>query len=67
MDDLIKMVTEKAGINGDQAKKAVTAVIDFVKDKAPMIGDQLKGLLEGGGGVGGIAGTIGGMFGGKKD
>ena len=66
MDDLIKMVTEKAGINGEQAKKAIASVIEFVKDKAPMIGDQLKGLIEGQGGLGGIAGKIGDMFGGKK-
>ena len=66
MEELIAKVTEKAGINGDQAKKAVASVIEFVKDKAPMLGDQLKGLLEGGGGgLGGIAGKLGDLFGKK--
>lgn len=55
MDDLIKTVTEKAGINAEQAKAAVASVMEFVKAKLPMIGDQLKGLLEGGGG--GVAGA----------
>ncbi len=49
MDELIKTVSEKAGINGDQAKSAVTSVIDFVKAKLPMVGEQLQGLLGGGG------------------
>ena len=65
MEELIKKVAEKAGISGEQAQKAVSSVIDFVKDKAPMIGDQLKGLLEGQGGLGGIAGKIGDLFGKK--
>lgn len=64
MEELIKTVTEKAGINPDQAKKAVESVLDFVKAKLPMLGDQLKGLIEGGGS--GIAGKLGGMFGGNK-
>ncbi len=61
MDDLIKSVTEKAGINPDQAKSAVNAVIEFVKAKMPMIGDQLKGMLDGGGAGGGGAGPLGGL------
>ena len=50
MEELIKTVSEKAGINGEQAKNAVNAVMDFIKSKVPGIGDQLKGLLTGGGG-----------------
>jgi hypothetical protein len=50
VDELIKTVSEKAGINTDQAKTAVMSVIDFVKTKAPVVGDQLKGLLSGEGG-----------------
>lgn len=59
MDELIKTVSEKAGITADQAKNAVTSVIEFVKTKAPMIGEQLKGFLAGGGGGegGGLAGA----------
>jgi polyhydroxyalkanoate synthesis regulator phasin len=64
VDELIKNVTEKAGINSEQAKKAVESVLDFIKEKVPLVGDQLKGLLEGGGG--GLASKLGGMFGGKS-
>lgn len=73
MDELIRKVSERAGISGEQAKSAVTAVIDFVKDKVPAIGQHLQGLLgggttgggEGGGGnpFGGLADKLGGMFG----
>lgn len=64
MDDLIRIVSEKAGISGDQAKAAVNAVMDFVKDKVPMVGDQLKGLIGGEGSpLGNVAGKLGGMFG----
>lgn len=49
MDELIKTVSEKAGISAEQAKSAVNSVIEFAKDKMPMIGEQLQGLLAGGG------------------
>jgi hypothetical protein len=49
VDDLIKTVSEKAGISTEQAKSAVNAVLDFVKNKVPGIGDQLKNLISGGG------------------
>ena len=49
MDELIKMVSEKAGISADQAKTAVTSVFEFLKGKLPMLGDQLQGLVGGGG------------------
>ncbi len=50
MEELIKKVSAKAGISGDQAKSAVSSVIEFVKGKVPMLGDQLQGLLGGEGG-----------------
>lgn len=49
MDELIKTVSEKAGINTDQAKTAVSSVVDFIKGKLPMLGDQVQGLLNGSG------------------
>lgn len=49
MDELIKTVSEKAGINADQAKTAVNSVVEFVKGKVPAVGEQLQGLLSGGG------------------
>lgn len=57
MDELIKTVSEKAGISGDQAKSAVTSVIDFLKAKMPMIGEQVQGLLSGGGDGNPVAGA----------
>ena len=52
MDELIKTVSEKAGINPEQAKTAVNSVIDFLKAKMPMIADQVQGLFTGGEGGG---------------
>lgn len=48
MDELVKLVTQKAGINTDQATKAIGAVIDFLKTKLPApIANQIQGVLEG--------------------
>jgi hypothetical protein len=67
VDELIKKVTERAGINADQAKKAVQSVIDFIQEKVPGVGGQIKALIEGkAGGLGEIAGKIGDLLGGKK-
>jgi hypothetical protein len=65
VDELIKKVSERAGIDADQARKAVEAVADFVKAKFPGIAGQVDGLLKGEGGnpLGDIAGKIGGLFG----
>ena len=72
MDQLVKMVSEKAGITPEQAQAAVQQVLAFVKDKMPAgLGSQLDGLMsgEGGGmpGLGDLAGKLGGLFGGKSD
>jgi hypothetical protein len=53
VDELIKNISERAGINPEQAKTAVTSVIEFIKGKLPMLGDQVQGLLTGGGESGG--------------
>jgi hypothetical protein len=67
VDDLIKTVSEKAGINPEQAKSAVNAVFDFVKAKMPMLGDQLKAMVAGGesGGnpLGDVMSKLGGLLG----
>ncbi|HYE13547.1 MAG TPA: hypothetical protein VD968_03790 [Pyrinomonadaceae bacterium] len=76
MDELIRQVTERAGISEAQARSAVETVMGFLKNRLPEpIGGQLEGFLGGAGGaVGGVAdkagdvlGGLGGMFGGKKD
>jgi len=58
VDELVKTVTEKAGINPEQAQKAVNTVMEFIKNKIPGVGDKLKELLAGGGGEGGSEGVI---------
>ena len=49
MDELIKTVSEKAGINQEQAKAAVSSVVEFIKGKFPMLGEQVQGLITGSG------------------
>ncbi len=79
MDELIKLVSEKANISADQAKQAVESVVGFIKDKLPgPVGEQVTNLLSGAGGLAGQAGgalgdvagkageALGGLFGGKK-
>ncbi len=47
MDELVKLVSEKAGIQEAQAKKAVDAVMGFLKDKLPApIAGQIEGVLS---------------------
>jgi len=69
MDELIKQVSQKAGLSEEIAKKAVDAVIDYLKDKLPApIAGQIDGLLGGGGmpkDLGGVAKGLGGLFGKK--
>lgn len=78
MDELISMVSQKAGITAEQAKTAVTTVLDYLKSKLPApIAGQLDALMGGmggmvggaadmvKGGVSGAMGAVGGMFGKK--
>jgi hypothetical protein len=61
MDELIKLVTKKAGISEDQAKKAVDAVLGFLKTKLPKpVASQIDALLKGdAGGLKGAAAKVG--------
>lgn len=66
MDQLIKMVSSKAGITEAQAKQAVETVLGFLKERLPApIAGQVDSVLKGGD-LGDVAGSLGGMFGGKK-
>ena len=68
MDELIKMVTKKAGISETQAKQAVETVMDFLKDKLPgPIAGQVEGVLGGGEmpDLGDVGKKLGGLFGKK--
>jgi hypothetical protein len=62
MEELIKQVSAKAGISEDQARSAVTTVVDFIKTRLPEpIAGQIENAISGdGGGIGGgIGGTLG--------
>jgi hypothetical protein len=66
VDELIKKVSERAGIGTDQAKKAVEAVADWVKTKFPVVGGHIDSLLKGEGGgdlLGNIGNKLGGLLG----
>lgn len=63
MDELIKLVQQKTGISQDQARTAVTTVLNFLKERLPApIAGQVDNVLNNPG----IAGAVGGLFGGKK-
>lgn len=62
MDELVKLVVQKTGISEDQARQAVTVVINFLKERLPApIASQVDGLLSGQGSAAG--GMLGGLFG----
>ncbi len=62
MDELVKLVQQKTGISEDQAKTAVTTVIDFIKQRLPgPIASQVDGVLNNPN----AAGALGGLFGKK--
>ena len=63
MDEIVKLVVQKTGISEDQARTAVTTVVNFLKQKLPApIAGQIDGLLAGSGvndalkGLGGLLG-----------
>jgi uncharacterized protein (DUF2267 family) len=62
MDELVKQVAQKTGITEDQARQAVTVVVNYLKEKLPApIAAQVDGVLSGQG----AAGALGGLFGKK--
>jgi hypothetical protein len=69
MDELVKLVSQKTGLPEDKARVAVETVIGFLKDKLPApVASQLDSVLSGEGGasgLGGVAQSLGGMFGKK--
>lgn len=49
MDELVKLVSKKAGISESQAKTAVETVLKFLKQKLPQpIAGQVDTLIAGG-------------------
>ncbi len=48
MDQIVKLVQEKAGLSEAQARTAVTTVVDFLKTKLPApIAGQIDGIVTG--------------------
>lgn len=67
MEELVRRVSEKAGISEDQAQSAVNAVAEFLKEKVPpAYSGYIDSFLSGGKGEGGIASGLGGIFGGQQ-
>ena len=66
MEELIKQVSERAGISEEQARSAVETVAGFLKERVPApYNSYVDGFLNGEGG-GGLLGGLGSMFGGDK-
>ncbi len=68
MDELVNLVSQKAGISQDQARMAVTVVIDFLKQRLPApVASQMDALLnaQGGSTASSIGKDIEGLFGKK--
>ena len=67
MDELIQQVAQRTGLPAEQARQAAEAVIGFLKERLPApLASQLDSVVKGGGagGLGNIASSLGGMFGG---
>lgn len=71
MDEVVKLVVQKAGISEAQAHTAVATVVGFLKERLPQpVAGQIDQFLGAGGGapagLGDMAKGLGGMFGGDK-
>lgn len=67
MDELVKLVADKAGITEAQAQQAVETVLGYVKENLPEpIAGQVEAALEGDlSGLEDLVGGLGGLFGKK--
>jgi hypothetical protein len=66
VDELIKQVSEKAGISEQQARIAVETVMDYAKAKLPPgLASQVEGMISGKTDLSGLGGMMGGMLGQK--
>ena len=68
MDELIKVVSEKTGLDQNMARQAAEAVIGFLKERmGEPLGSQIDGFLGGQGAAGsnplGNLGNLGGLGG----
>lgn len=69
MDELIKLVSQKAGLSEEMARTAIETVVGYLKKKLPApIASQIESLLGGGetpDNVEGLAKGLGGLLGKK--
>ena len=68
MEELIKRVSEKAGITEEQARSAVETVAGYLKEKVPApYSGYIDSFMSGGSGGsgGGMLSNLGNLFGGK--
>lgn len=68
MEELIKRVSERAGISEEQARSAVETVAEYLKERVPApYSSYIDSFMSGGSGGagGGLSGILGGMFGNK--
>lgn len=50
MDQVVKMVQERTGIDESKARTAVDTVVGFLKDRLPApVAGQIDGVISGGG------------------
>jgi uncharacterized protein (DUF2267 family) len=64
MNEIVKLVSQKAGISEDVANKAVTTVLDYLKDKLPApIAGQISALMSSGAPVAGAKDAVGSLAG----
>jgi len=67
MEELVKLVSQKAGIPEETAKTAVETVLGFIKERLPgPIAQQVETALKDPGTLQQASGLIGGLLGGKK-
>ncbi|HEY0077533.1 MAG TPA: hypothetical protein VGB73_02730 [Pyrinomonadaceae bacterium] len=73
MEELIRQVSQRTGLDEAKARTAVETVVGFLKDKLPSpLAGQIDNALGGGGGggldaqAGNLMGGLGGMFGKKE-
>jgi hypothetical protein len=64
MDQVVRMIQDRAGINAEQARTAASTVVGFLKDKLPPpIASQVDGVLNDGDGGSSPMDQVGDMLG----
>lgn len=66
MEELVQQVSQRAGISEEQAKLAVEAVADVLRERLPAPYNRYVDSFLNGEGLPGLGGMLGGIFGGGK-